>query len=229
MWALLLLWTAANAGPSSCWCITLWLSKLTILMPHLIFLVQILVFVWVATFVLPLIQPFFSPIFKAINTIANIPSATFYFWVSAIAGFYNSASTAVYGASRNLGMSLENVTASWLPWTRVNSTEAPPISPLREEVVYTFLSKAADSTQNFFNMFHNLCSARGLEQFLQEIILIFDKAHQVGCEAQIPNSQEVVDSILAVHNSFTNVYRVLVHVRWAGLGFLEGYIGYKGD
>ncbi|KAF9002407.1 hypothetical protein BDZ89DRAFT_1146437 [Hymenopellis radicata] len=162
------------------------------------------------------------------TTIVNIPGAAFRFGISAVSGFCDSAST-VYGASRNLGTSLVNVTSSWLTWSRVNSTEALPPSPpsvLREEVVCSFLSKAADSTLNFFDMFHEHCSARGLESFLQETILIFDKARQVGREAQIPNCGEEVDSILTVHNSFTNVYLVLSRVRWAGLGFLEGYIGW---
>lgn len=83
------------------------------------------------------------------------------------------------------------------------------------------MSQAANCTQNFFGVFYELCNARGLESFLQETIQISVSARNLGRDAQIPDRQVVVSSVISVYTSFSNVYKALLHVRYAGLGFLQ--------
>ncbi|KAF8991811.1 hypothetical protein BDZ89DRAFT_149541 [Hymenopellis radicata] len=65
-----------------------------------------------------------------------------------------------------------------------------------------------------------------LKHFLQETIQISVSARNLGRDAQIPDRQVVVSSVMAVYTNFSNVYKALLHVRYAGLGFLRGYIGW---
>ncbi|KAF9006293.1 hypothetical protein BDZ89DRAFT_1120251 [Hymenopellis radicata] len=203
-------------------------DKLNILLPHVISLVKILVVAYVAWRALTMIQPMLHFIVNTLAFISGIFGALSRLGNTAMSGY----SSAMHIASQYLGMGLGNTSEPFNltltnPLTNVTpEASAGSVAAPRADLVYGLVYRAANSTQNFFDVFYELCNARGLETFLQETIQISVSARTVGRDADIPDRQVVVSGVMAVHTSFSDVYKVLLYVRYAGLGFLEGYIGW---